>query len=156
MLDDLGALPLFAGLDDAQRRVIGTVALDVHFAAGRRMLVDGQETRAWWLIRSGSVALDTTVPGRGVVTVQTLGAGDVLGWSWFVPAQRWRFGAVTLEPVRALELDGARLRAVCDADPSLGYRLTQGLLEAAVHGLHSTRARLLDLYAQPPDGRRAP
>jgi len=64
MLDDLGALPLFAGLDDAQRRVIGTVALDVHFAAGRRMLVDGQETRAWWLIRSGSVALDTTVPGR--------------------------------------------------------------------------------------------
>lgn len=156
MRDDLAALPLFAGLDDGQRRAVSSVARDVQFAAGGRMFADGQETHAWWLIRSGRVALDTTVPGRGVVTVQTLGAGDVLGWSWFVPAQRWQFGAVALEPVSALELDGARLRAVCDADPVLGYRLTRGLLAAAVHGLHSTRARLLDLYAQPPGLGRAP
>ena len=149
MIDDLAAIPLFADLADAQRSALASAARDVRFAAGQRIIADGQQPREWWLIRSGRVALDTTVPGRGVVTVQTLAAGDVVGWSWFVPAMRRQYGAVAIEPVAATEVDGERLRAVCEADPALGYQLTLGLLEAAVHLLHSTRARLLDLYAQP-------
>ena len=156
MHEALSAVPLFAGLPEQQRSAIARAAREVRFAAGQRLFADGQPSREWWLIRSGRVALDTAVPGRGVVTVQTLGPGDVLGWSWFVPAQRWQFGAVALEPVTALELDGARLRAACDADPALGYALTRGLLEAAVRGLHDTRARLLDLYGRPAGVGRAP
>ena len=45
---------------------------------------------------AGSVAIETEVPGRGAVTVETLHAGDVLGWSWLLPPYRSAFGARAL------------------------------------------------------------
>jgi CRP/FNR family transcriptional regulator, cyclic AMP receptor protein len=93
--------------------------------------------------------LTTEVPGRGAVVVQTLGPGDVLGWSWLIAPHRWHFRAVAIEPVTALELDTARLQALADQDPALGYPLTLGLFAAMLDRLQSTRARLLDLYRSP-------
>jgi CRP-like cAMP-binding protein len=95
------------------------------------------------------VALATPVPGQGLVVVHTLGPGDVLGWSWLVPPCRRRYTATTAGPVSAVRLDTARLRALADADPALGYPLALGLLEAVALRLQSTRSRLLDLYGSP-------
>jgi CRP/FNR family transcriptional regulator, cyclic AMP receptor protein len=149
MTDDLARFPLLRGLSAAQRAKVWSTAQEVSIAAHHRIFDEGQDARRCWLIRSGQVALDTTVPGRGLVVVQTLGAGDVLGWSWLVPPRRWHFGAVTLDPVRAVEIDTVRLSALADADPALGYRLALGLFEAVLARLQNTRARLLDLYGSP-------
>ena len=72
----------------------------------------------------GSIALETYVPGRGSITIETLVAGDVVGWSWLFPPYRWQFDA------RALELGaGGRVRhaPACatssTTDPALGYDL---------------------------------
>lgn len=151
MTDDLARFALLRGLSSAQRAEVWSTAREVSIGARHRIFEEGQDARGCWLIRSGRVALDTTVPGRGPVVVQTLGAGDVLGWSWLVPPRRWHFGAVTLDPCRAVELDTLRLRALADADPALGYRLALGLFEAMLARLQNTRARLLDVYGSPRD-----
>ena len=80
------------------------------------------------MIRHGLVAIETEVPGRGAVTVETLHAGDVLGWSWLLPPYRSAFGARALATTRVLAIDGACLRGKCDAEPALGYDLLK------VHG----------------------
>ena len=89
------------------------------------------------------------IPGRGLVVVQTLGAGDVLGWSWLVPPYRWHFGAAAIEPGDRHRLDTEELRALAEADP--GFRLcpVPALFEEMLHRLQATRARLLDLYRSP-------
>ena len=66
-----------------------------------------------------------------------------------VPPRRWQFGAMTLDPVRAVELDTDRLSALAEADPAMGYRLALGLFEAVLARLQNTRVRLLDLYGSP-------
>jgi CRP-like cAMP-binding protein len=149
MVDALDHFPLLRRLTSAQRAAVASAAREVVFPARQRIFDEGQEADGCWLIKYGRVALDTVAPGRGAIVVQTLGPGDVLGWSWLVPPRRWHFGAVAVDEVQAIALDTTRLKALADADPALGYALALGLFEAVLQRLQSTRARLLDLYGSP-------
>jgi CRP/FNR family transcriptional regulator, cyclic AMP receptor protein len=103
------------------------------------------------VIRHGSVAIETFVPARGAVTIETVGAGEVLGWSWLFAPYRWHFDARALSPVRATGFDGACLRGKCEADPALGYELMGRFAQVLIERLQWTRLRLLDVYG---DGAR--
>ena len=83
------------------------------------------------------------------MVVQTLGPGDMLGWSWLIPPCRWQFGARAADDVAAARLDTARLKVIADRDPAFGYELVLTLFEAVTHRLQATRARLLNLYDNP-------
>jgi CRP-like cAMP-binding protein len=143
--------PLFAGLSGTELELIASAARPVRLGARERLLREGDPARGCWLIHSGCIALDLAIPGRGQVVVQTLGRGDVLGWSWLVPPYRWQFGAVTVQPTTMTELDTEQLRALAEQDPRFGYTLMLALFESLAHRLQATRARLLDLY-RIPDG----
>lgn len=137
-------------LTPAQRVLIASsAARDVGFDAGATLFGEGDPAAGCWLISSGRVAVGTQVPGRGLVVVQTLGPGDVLGWSWLVPPHRWHYTATASTQVAAIELDTGRLRALADADPALGFPLAVGFIEIVVARLQNTRSRLLDLYGSP-------
>jgi CRP-like cAMP-binding protein len=77
--------------------------------------------------------------------MQTLGPGEVLGWSWLYPPFSWLFTARTLTPVTAIFFYGSRLRERCEADHELGYELMKRTAETAVKRLQVTRERLLAL-----------
>jgi CRP/FNR family cyclic AMP-dependent transcriptional regulator len=129
----------------------GTAAV-VSLPAGHRLFEEGAPAEKWWLLTAGQVALDLHVPGRRRLIVETLGGGDVIGFSWLSPPHQWQFGAQTLQPTTAFELDGPAVQALCDLHPGLGYQLSLRMLAAAVQRLQATRIRLLDLYAVPGGG----
>jgi len=147
--DQLARFAPFARLSPAQRAEAAATARPVSYPEGIRLFDEGQDAKGCWLIQTGQVALQSDVPGRGPVTVHTLGPGDMLGWSWLVPPHHWHFTAVARTPVSALVLDTAALRGLADRDPALGYPLLLGVLEAALSRLQATRWRLLDLYRSP-------
>ena len=118
----------------------------VSIPAHQRIFEDGGIAQGFWLIRSGTVALDLHVPGEGQIVVETLGMGEVLGWSWQLPRYRWALGAVAIQPTEAFRFDGPAVRALCDADPRLGYELTRRFLDVASNRLKATRDRLLERY----------
>ena len=142
----LRAVPLLHGLADDELDRLATIARPVTFAAGKRIFAPDGPAAECWLLRTGRVALDTPVPGREPVVVETLGPGDVLGWSWLMPPHRWHFGAVATEPVTALQLDADKLLAWFAAEPAFGYLLSYRFLAVMLDRLQHTRARLLDLY----------
>jgi CRP/FNR family transcriptional regulator, cyclic AMP receptor protein len=137
--------PFVAGLPHAAE--LAGRARSTEFAPGSRLFDEGDEADRFWLIQTGKVALDLHVPGREGVVIETLGDGEVLGWSWLFPPYRWHFGARAVATTHAVEFDGRAVRAVCDADPLLGYALTRRFLGVMLDRLQSTRVRLLDLYA---------
>lgn len=149
----LAAYPVFAQLPEAELELIASTARTVQFAARQRLFAEGHPAQGCWLIEDGRVALDMTVPGRGQVVVQTLEPGDVLGWSWLVPPYRWHYGATSVVPVTATELDTGQLRTLAEQNPQFGYTLVLTLFEAVLQRLQATRARLLDLYGSPHDQR---
>ncbi|TDO58749.1 cyclic nucleotide-binding protein [Kribbella sp. VKM Ac-2571] len=137
---------LFDGLTAHERETLLRASREEFYDDGDRLFDEGGHAGYCWLIRHGRVALDTTVPGRGHVVIQTLGPGDLLGWSWLIPPYRWHFGARAVGTVEATVFDAEQLRVLADQDPRLGYVLTRQLLAVVLDRLQSTRARLLDLY----------
>jgi CRP/FNR family transcriptional regulator, cyclic AMP receptor protein len=117
---------------------------------GHRFFDEGGLASRLWLISSGHVALDLLGPGPQRLIVETIGAGEAIGMSWLAPPFRWQFGAEAIQPTTAFELDTEVLSGLCDADPEFGYLLIRRLMTVAVHRLHATRIRMLDLYASSP------
>jgi CRP/FNR family transcriptional regulator, cyclic AMP receptor protein len=150
-IDELLAdIDVFAGLGDEALDLIAGCALNRVFADGERLLTENEQANVFFAIRHGTVALETYVPGRGGMTIETLHGGDVLGWSWLFPPYRNMFDARALGVVRAIAFDGACLRGKCDQDPQLGYVLMQRFAAVMVERLQATRLRLLDVYGHVP------
>jgi CRP-like cAMP-binding protein len=147
--DLLSAQPFLAGLTDHQLDKLSLWSKRSLFHAGARLFHEGSPADRFWLIRHGRVNLDTSIPGRGDVVVETLGPGAVLGWSWLFPPYRWHFGAVAVETTTSIELDGAGVRQLCQRDPTFGLDLTTRFLQVMLDRLQATRLRLLDLYRTP-------
>jgi CRP/FNR family transcriptional regulator, cyclic AMP receptor protein len=142
----VGRHPLLAGLPGETVGLVAGCAQNVAFAPGQLLLAEGDAADALFLIRRGHVALEVHEPGRGSIVLETIGPGHVVGWSWLFPPYRWQFDARATEPVGAIALDGACLRAKAEADPAFGYELMKRLGAVIVDRLQAARIRLLDLY----------
>jgi CRP-like cAMP-binding protein len=142
----LHEVPLFAGLTPEELELVAGCGSNVRFQERELLFKDGDPADLFYVIRHGSVALETFVPARGPVIIETLEAGEVLGWSWLFPPYKWHFDARALSLVRATSFDGACLRGKCEADPKLGYDLMSRFAQIAIGRLQQTRLRLLDVY----------
>ena len=119
----------------------------VDVPAGHRFFAVGGVPHQFWLIRAGQVAVEIDAPGRRRIIVETLGRGEVVGLSWFLPPFEWQFGAMAMQPTEAFEFDAAAVRRCCEEDPAFGYELTRRLLTAVSERLQATRSRLLEASA---------
>jgi CRP-like cAMP-binding protein len=141
----------FAGLDSDYLTLLTGCASNVVFAADSFLFREGEPAETFYLIRDGKVALEIAAPGRGALVVQTLGPGDVAGFSWLFDPHRWEFDGRAVEQVLAVQMDGACLRGKCDADPRLGYELMQRFAGLMTSRLQATRLQLLDVYGHAHD-----
>lgn len=139
----LAALPFLRGMSPQHTKALSVAATDVIFPAGCRIIEDGGYATKFWLVQSGRIALDKHLPGQGTVTVETVGMGGLVGWSWLFPPHRWTFAAVAVTRVEAFQFDATAVRERCAADPELAYELTSRLAQVISRRLAATQARLL-------------
>ncbi|MFG2125244.1 cyclic nucleotide-binding domain-containing protein [Streptomyces sp. NPDC048710] len=136
-----------AALPAEHRERLLRVAREVSFAAGTRLFEEGRRADRFWIVRTGTVALDLRVPGRRPAVVESLGHGELVGWSWHFPPYVWHLGAEATSPVRAWELDAEAVRDMCAADPGFGRAIAVWVGRVVAQRLPASRVRLLDLYA---------
>jgi len=142
--------PFFEGLESRHLRLIVGCASNVRFNPGQLLFREGDKANQFYMIRQGKVAVEIRAAERGSITVQTVGEGEVLGWSWLIPPYRWRFDARAVELTRAIALDGECLRTKSEEDHSLGYELLKRFSLTIVERLDAMRLQLLDLYRAHP------
>ena len=139
--------PFLKGMDRAHLDLIVGCASNVRYDAEAMLFREGDEAVEFYVIRSGKVAIEMHIPGRGPVEIQTLSDGDILGWSWLFPPYRWHFDARAVELTRAIALDGKCLRTKCEADHNLGYELLKRFSNILEQRLQAMRLQLLDMYS---------
>ena len=142
----LATVPFFQGLGPEELETIAGCGQNVGFESGEALFREGDPANTFYVVRHGSVALETFVPARGPMMIETIESGEVIGWSWLFEPYRWHFDARALTAVRATAFDGACLRGKCEADPALGYVLMSRFAQVLIERLQWTRLRLLDLY----------
>jgi CRP-like cAMP-binding protein len=140
------AIKLLTALPPPQRGRLMALAREVSFPEDTRIFESGGRADRFWVIRSGAVSLTQQVTSQQRVTVASLGAGDLLGWSWLFPPYQWDFGAEAFSPVRAHEFDAASVLKLCEEDPQLGVVLVRTVAEILAHRLETTRGKLMEQY----------
>ena len=118
------------------------------FKAGDVLFREGEPANQFFLIQSGKIALETHEPANGTMLVQTLGAGDVLGWSWLFPPFVWHFQARAIEPASVIILSGAHLLATAERRHDFGYELMKRVAQVVIRRLQTTRKQLLALQVE--------
>jgi len=143
-------VPIFQGMSHEALELLSGCATNRRFTDDEILFREGDDADAFYVIRHGRVALETFVPARGSVTIETIDPGEVVGWSWLFAPYRWHFDARALGLVRATQFDASCLRAKCEQDPAFGYDLITRFTQVLIERLQWTRLRLLDVYG---DGR---
>ncbi|WP_119419740.1 Crp/Fnr family transcriptional regulator [Desertibaculum subflavum] len=141
--------PFFAGLEEDFCQLVCGCARNVRFDAGQHLFREGEPASEFFLIRQGRVALEIRAPGRGAITFQTVGEGEIVGVSWLIPPYRWTYDAKALEVVRAIGINATCLRDKSESDHDLGYELMKRFVPVLVQRLQATRLQILDVYGSP-------
>ncbi len=136
--------PFVKGLQEHEIEQLGTLAREVRYERGHVLFGEGEESTQFYLIVSGSVALEIAPPS-GVFIVDTLAAGDEFGWS-SVMGQGTVYQARALSDMDVLAFNAGELRALCEADKAFGYELMRRLLGVVSDRLQVTRLHLMDTY----------
>ena len=142
--------PFLKGLEPRYLKLIVECASNVRFKADQFLFHEGEEADRFYMIRQGKVAVEIRAAKRASIIIQTVGEGEVLGWSWLIPPYRWRFAARAVELTRAIALDGKCLRTKSEEDHNLGYELLKRFCDIIVERLDATRLQLLDVYGVHP------
>src|SRR4030095_6187377 len=116
--------PFLTGMAEAHLSILAEAAREAYFPEGTRIFREGEHAQHFYLIGDGKVGLQTHSAGHPV-PIASLGAGEVLGWSWLFPPYCWHYDAWAEEETRGIAFDAAFLRDRCDANNALGYELVR-------------------------------
>jgi CRP/FNR family cyclic AMP-dependent transcriptional regulator len=133
-----------AGLAPAQIETLARLVSRAAFEEGDIVLVDGQRSTSFYMLLSGSVAVELRTPGYAVC-VQALQAGQVFGWSALLNDQDTLFQVRARERTTALRIDGAALQAACRADSQLGAAVLERVLRVVAGRVKATEQRFAEM-----------
>lgn len=143
--------PFLEGLNPDLVSILTGCARNRKYEAGEYLTREGEEAEHFCLLRNGRVALRIHHASAGGLTIQTVGGGDVVGWSWLIAPHRYRFDAQALEPTMVIEFDGKCLREKCAVNNALGYELFKRVSEALLKRIDAMHLQLLDVYRSHDD-----
>ena len=140
--------PFLAGMSPTHLALLTDRAIPVHFKEGQIILREGEFANRFYLIETGKVVLESGEGFGEPVIIETIGPGDLLGWSWMFLPYVWHFSARAVEPTEAIFFYGTILREYCERDHSLGYELFKRMSPIMLRRLQAAREKMLLLHAR--------
>ncbi|THB80972.1 MAG: cyclic nucleotide-binding domain-containing protein [Desulfobacteraceae bacterium] len=103
-----------------------------------RLFAEGDMAKDMWVVLEGQVDLRFEMPRSGTTTRRnTVSTHDreapqsqVFGWSCFIPPYKMRLSAYcSSRRCQVLRVEAAKLNQLMDAEPAIGYKTMQYLLQ---------------------------
>lgn len=138
---------------DMPREVLEQLAAESttrKMSAGEVVFREGSNNDNLYLVRSGRLALEMNVPGRGLVRILTLGPGEMVGWSSLLSQGKMTANAVVVEDTEVVVAPTDKLRELSETNRDFGFHLMRQMADALSKRLVATRLQLLDLFADSP------
>lgn len=117
------------------------------YPPGTTLFQEGKESYYVFLLLSGQVELDMRVAGVGAMPIQTVGAGELLGWSPLLRLGPMTATGRTLTRCRLVALNVRQLLERCEKAPQFGMEFLRRLAATEARRLSATRQRLLSLVS---------
>ncbi|MEO7934027.1 MAG: cyclic nucleotide-binding domain-containing protein [Chthoniobacterales bacterium] len=140
--------PFFEGFDERYLSMLCEAATLIRFEADQLLFQEHKPATHFYLVHQGRVALETTTVGSETIIVQTISAGDALGWSWMFPPYRWRFSARAVNVTEVIAVSASFLRSMGKLHPEFGYELTLRVAGIMGQRLRAARLQLVNFQAK--------
>lgn len=140
--------PFMSGIDPTLGHAMSSRAEERTYEAGDMLVREGKAAEEFFLVFEGKIALEVGAADHPGITVETIGRGEILGWSWLVSPHRWRFDARATKPTKVVAINAATARYALAAHPAFGYQFLMKLLPVVAERLENTRVQLLDIHGR--------
>ncbi|MGP8077893.1 MAG: Crp/Fnr family transcriptional regulator [Thermoplasmata archaeon] len=144
VVGEISRHPFLRGLSVGFLGAISRGARTRTYSVDEYLLREGDEADHLFLVLSGKVALEVIAPDHHPLTIESIGPGGVVGWSWSTGRRRYEHNARVLKTTQAIALEARVLRAACESDPAMGFQLVSRLLDVVADRLANTRLQLLN------------
>jgi CRP/FNR family cyclic AMP-dependent transcriptional regulator len=139
----LATHPFLKGMSPHHFEILALCVTPTEFDSGQFVLREGEPASGFYVLETGTVVLEGKTDDGKAVIIDTVSAGEPLGWSWLFPPYLWSFDARATEPCTALCFSGLLLRQHRDDDLTLSHELHKRISEVMVRRLQAARKRLI-------------
>jgi CRP-like cAMP-binding protein len=114
--------PYFSGLSIDRINLLAKIAEEIESEQGQYFHQEDDDIRKVYIIIEGEVTLLTTLPQQGKeIVINTLGTGDVFGWTSLLPPYTAGASAKSGTNCKLIEFDAGDLRTKFEDDYEFGY-----------------------------------
>ena len=138
----LRRFPCFAPVSEESLKAVAMMARPECLRAGRRLFGEGDPADRMSLIVDGAIDIQYQLADGELRTLDTLIAGDIVGWSALVEPYKMTGTATAGKDTNLIMVDAKPLRALCERDPLLGYRLLKQVARLLADRLDAARVQL--------------
>ena len=135
--------PFTRDLDPLHIECLANCSCECTITPGDYLWRQGGKADFFYLICSGRAALEIAIPHEGVLHIEDIGEGEVLGWFWLLPSCRWNVDARAITSIHALRVEGKLLRQKCDIDSSFHQSVLEKFAKATAQRLLVMQTRLI-------------
>lgn len=141
----LRRFPFFAMLNDEQLKAISLIAEEKTYPKDVLLLKENSAANKLFLLLDGDVDLIYSGGGEGSIInalVGSIAPGEMLGVSSLIEPYTYISSARATMPVKVVEIDGAAVRELMQADQTMGYALMRNTAAAVLERLKYTQVEL--------------
>jgi len=114
--------PYFSGMSMERINLLANIAEEIEYEQDQYFHNEGEEIDKVYILVEGEVSLVTTLPQQDKeVVINTLGIGDVFGWTSLLPPYTAGAGAKSITGCKLIEFDARELRIKFEEDYQFGY-----------------------------------
>ena len=114
--------PYFSGMSMERINLLANIAEEIECEQDQYFHHEGEAIDKVYIIVKGEVSLVTSLPQQDKeVVINTLGAGDVFGWTSLLPPYTAGSGAKSVTNCKLVEFSASELRSKFEEDFQLGY-----------------------------------
>jgi CRP/FNR family cyclic AMP-dependent transcriptional regulator len=138
----LRRFPYFANVSEERLREVARVSDVVKHPAGTVLFRENDKAVRLLIIVEGEVDIQYILGNGELRTIDTLVSGEMIMWSALVePHLSTAIGTARRETT-LVAIDAEKLRALCEEDHDLGYRVFASLAKLLANRLKGARAQL--------------
>ena len=134
--------PYFAQISEESLKLIAMMADEMTIPAGTQIFSEGDPANTLYVIVRGEVNIQYVLGSGERRTVDTLVGGDLLVWSALVEPYKTTAVGTAVKETQLVKVAAPQLRALCDCDPQVGYRLMLEVAKLLAHRLEGARLQL--------------
>jgi CRP/FNR family cyclic AMP-dependent transcriptional regulator len=136
----------FKDFTPAEMEILSKHSKFVSFTEGEFLLGRHQEAKYFYFIINGSVSLQIFSHEHGIIELDNIQDGEILGWSWMVSPYQFHYDAIALEKTKAIFFDAVSLKNEMNNNHDFGFKVYSIFTPVIIERLQASRENILVLY----------